>query len=148
MDWVVYTKEPFNNPDTVIQYLGRYTHRIAISNARIKSFKDGMVTFSYKDYQDHSHIKQMTISAQEFVRRYLMHVLPRGFTKIRHYGFLTNANKKKRIRRLRILTGTQPKAPYVKDTIRIITKLIGRDPRICPQCHSLIAPASALRLIE
>ena len=89
-----FTKEPFEIPKTVIQYLGRYTHRIAISNARIRSFENGMVTFSYKDYQDHSSIRQMTITAREFVRRYLMHVLPQGFTKIRHHGFLSNANKR------------------------------------------------------
>lgn len=147
-DWIVYTKEPFENPKTVIQYLGRYTHRIAISNARIRSFENGMVTFSYKDYQGHSSIRQMTITAREFVRRYLMHVLPQGFTKIRHYGFLANANKKKRIIRLRILTNTPSRTEYVKDTIGIITRIIGRDPRKCPRCHKLIVPASALHLIE
>lgn len=135
-DWLVYTKEPFDNPDTVISYLGRYTHRIAISNARIKSFDNGMVTFSYKDYRDHCKIKNMTVTAKEFVRRFLLHVVPKNFMKIRHYGFLANAGKKERIKSLCGITDTPPKKEYVIDKIKILTRMIGHDPRLCPVCRS------------
>ena len=135
-DWLVYTKQPFDNPNTVIHYLSRYTHRIAISNARIKAFDNGMVTFSYKDYRDDSKIKEMSITASEFVRRFLLHVLPKNFTKIRHYGFLANAGKQERIRMLCGITNTAPKDDCVIDKIKILIKLIGHDPRLCPVCRS------------
>lgn len=137
-DWVVYTKEPLPNPEAVLTYLGRYTHRIAISNARIISFKDGMVTFSYKDYAHGSVISHMTLTAKEFVRRYLMHVLPERFTKIRYYGFMGNANKTKRFEKLRKMTKTLPKGEYKRDLLKILKKIIGRDPRICPKCNALM----------
>ena len=137
-DWVVYTKEPFDNPDTVIKYLSRYTHRIAISNARIQSFENGIVTFSYKDYKDNSSIKTMKLSAAEFVRRYLLHVLPSHFTKIRHYGFLSNADKFKKIDMLGRITNTPHKERYEVNTIAIITHLIGHDPRYCPKCNAIL----------
>lgn len=135
-DWVVYSKKPFDNPDSVIKYLSRYTHRIAISNARIRSFTNGNVTFSYKDYRDNSAVKEMTLSAEEFVRRYLLHVLPKSFTKIRHYGFLANSVKKERIKLLRCITGTKDKGEFIIDKLKILTRLIGHDPRICPVCHA------------
>ena len=135
-DWLVYTKRPFDNPNAVISYLGRYTHRIAISNARIKSFDNGMVTFSYKDYRDNGKVKNMTVSAGEFVRRFLLHVVPKNFTKIRHFGFLANAGKKERIKSLCGITNTPPKKECVIDKIKILTRMIGHDPRICPVCKS------------
>ncbi len=133
-EWVVYMKEPFTDPDSVIRYLGRYTHRIAISNARIIRFSDGIVTFSYKDYHDQNRIKEMTLSAKEFVRRFLIHVLPKHFTKIRHYGFLASRDKKKRFRILRAVTRTEEKGEYQRDVIGIICRIIGHEP-VCPHCH-------------
>ncbi|MGN1356743.1 MAG: IS91 family transposase [Succinivibrionaceae bacterium] len=137
-DWVVYTKEPFRNPDAVLRYLGRYTHKIAISNGRIVSFEDGNVTFKYKDYANGSVIKEMTLSAKEFVRRFLMHVPPERFTRIRYYGFMGNAKRVERFKRLREITNTPAKGEYVRDKWKILKKLIGRDPRYCPKCNSLL----------
>src|SRR6185503_9114779 len=88
-DWVVYAKAPFGGPQAVIEYLGRYTHKVAISNQRLQSInEDGTVTFEYKDYADHGTKKLMTLSAGEFIRRFEQHILPSGFTKIRTYGYL------------------------------------------------------------
>ena len=106
-DWVVYTKKPMKSAKHVVKYLGRYTHRIAISNARIKKYEDNKVTFSYKDYSDHNQIKEMTLDDTEFFRRYMMHVLPPNFMKIRHYGFLGNRNKEERIKAVRTATNTK-----------------------------------------
>jgi hypothetical protein len=147
-DWLVYTKRPFDNPDSVISYLGRYTHRIAISNARIKAFDNGNVTFSYKDYRDNGKIKIMTLTAKEFVRRFLMHVVPKNFTKIRHYGFLANAGKKKLIKMLCGITNSVPKCADAIDTIKILTKLIGHDPRFCPVCKSPLKTPFSFPLLE
>lgn len=92
-DWVVYAKQPFAGPQQVIEYLGRYTHKVAISNHRISNIENGKVTFSYKDYADGSKQKAMTLDAEEFLRRFCMHILPQGFRKIRHYGFLSNRSR-------------------------------------------------------
>ncbi len=92
--WIVYTKQPFENPDSVIKYLGRYTHRIAISNQRILEITNNTITFRYKDYADNDKLKAMTISSLEFIRRFLMHILPLQFVKIRHYGIIANRSRK------------------------------------------------------
>ena len=92
-NWVVYAKRPFGGPGHVLQYLARYTHRVAISNHRLIGFKDGKVTFRWKDYARGNKKRTMTVSADEFLRRFLLHVLPRGFVRIRHFGFLTNRNR-------------------------------------------------------
>jgi hypothetical protein len=92
-DWVVYAKAPFGGPAQVLKYLARYTHRVAISNQRLLDVSDGHVTFRYKDYADDHRKKTMTLSAEEFLRRFLLHVLPRGFVKIRHYGLLANRHR-------------------------------------------------------
>jgi hypothetical protein len=91
--WVIFVKQPFASPLRVIQYLGNYTHRIAISESRISSYKNDSVTFSWKDYADDSKEKPMTLGTVEFIRRFMLHVLPRGFMRIRHYGFLSNSNR-------------------------------------------------------
>jgi len=104
--WITYIEPPKGNPENVIEYIGRYSFRVAISNNRIKDISNGMVTFEYKDYKDNSKIKLITISAEEFIRRFLLHVLPYRFTKIRHYGILSNRNKKSMISLCRILIGT------------------------------------------
>jgi hypothetical protein len=88
--WVVYAKQPFGGPEQVIEYLGRYTHKVAISNHRITAIADGKVSFRYKDYADSGKQKTMTLEATEFLRRFCLHILPKGFRKIRHYGFLSN----------------------------------------------------------
>lgn len=101
--WITYIEPPKGNPENVIEYVGRYSFRVAISNERIKNVKDGFVTFEYKDYKDDSKIKNMSITADEFIRRFLLHVLPDNFTKIKHYGLLANRYKKKNIRFCRLL---------------------------------------------
>jgi hypothetical protein len=93
-NWVVYAKRPFTGPQSVVEYLGRYTHKIAISNHRLKQVDDKEVTFSYKDYKHGSVNKQMTLDAFEFIRRYSMHILPKGLVRIRHYGILSSTSKK------------------------------------------------------
>ena len=91
--WVVYAKRPFGGPSQVIEYLGRYTHKIAISNHRITAMDEQTVSFSYKDYRQDGNRKEMTLSAMEFIRRFALHILPKGFVRIRHYGMLSNALK-------------------------------------------------------
>lgn len=93
LNWVVYAKQPFGGPEEVIEYIGRYSHKIAISNHRIKNVSDGKVTFQYKDYADQSITKRMTLEATEFIRRFCLHILPPKFVKIRHYGILASRNK-------------------------------------------------------
>ena len=104
-DWVTYIEPPKGNPQNVIEYIGRYAFRVAISNYRIKNIDEKNVTFEYKDYKDNSKIKLMTITEGEFIRRFLLHVLPNYFTKIKHYGILANRNKKDMINLCRILIG-------------------------------------------
>jgi len=96
-EWVVYAKPPFGGPEQVLKYLARYTHRVAISNSRIVKLEDGAVTFRYKDYADSRKEKYLTLPAEEFLRRFVQHVLPKGFTKIRHYGLLASRQRKKRL---------------------------------------------------
>jgi hypothetical protein len=99
--WVVYCKPPFAGPQQVLQYLGRYTHRIAISNHRLVSLQDDHVTFRWRDYRDGNRNKLITLTAQEFIRRFLQHVVPSGFVRIRHYGFLSNRKRKATIHMIR-----------------------------------------------
>jgi hypothetical protein len=92
-NWVVYSKPPFGGPEYVLHYLGRYTHRVAISNHRLVSLADGQVTFRWRDSADHNQQKLMTVSLDEFLRRFLLHLLPKGFVRIRHFGFLANRRR-------------------------------------------------------
>jgi len=94
-NWVVYAKQPFTGPQSVIEYLGRYTHKVAISNHRLKNVEAGKVTFSYKDYKHGSVKKEMPLEAGEFIRRFSLHILPKGLVRIRHYGILSSTSKKK-----------------------------------------------------
>jgi hypothetical protein len=113
-DWVVYSKPPFGGPEVVLKYLARYTHRVAISNARLVKLEGGRVTFTYKDYADASTTKAMTLDAEEFVRRWVQHVLPSGFVKIRHYGLLANRHREAKLavcRRLLVASGIVPVVP-------------------------------------
>jgi hypothetical protein len=122
--WVVYAKPPFAGPETVLAYLSRYTHRVAISNSRLLRFDEGGGTFRYKDYRQDGADRQqvMTVAADEFVRRFLLHVLPKGFHRIRHYGLLAGATRKAHLERVRDLLGlaphATPEAPLEQDDIR------------------------------
>jgi hypothetical protein len=102
---VVYAKRPFGGPERVLKYLSRYTHRVAISNRRLLFVGDGIVRFVWKDYADHTAHKEMTLPAAEFLRRFLLHVVPRGFMRIRHYGILANRHREQKLPRCRELLG-------------------------------------------
>jgi len=110
-DWVVYLKRPFGGPAYVVQYLGRYTHRVAISNHRLVSFKDGQVTFRWRDSAHHNEQKLMTLSVGEFLRRFLLHILPKGFVRIRNFGFLANRRRSTLLPLCFQLLGTTPQPP-------------------------------------
>ena len=137
-DWVVYCKAPFKNAETVIDYLGRYTHRVAISNERIVNLNDNRVTIRYRDSADHDQIKRLTLDAFEFIRRFLLHILPDGFMKIRHYGLLSNRNRKTKLKRCRELLGVSTNPDQKKDGEEswedLLCRVTGIDPRICPCC--------------
>jgi hypothetical protein len=136
IEWVVYAKPPFGGPERVLNYLGRYTHRIAISNNRLIELKDGKVTFAYKDYKHGQRQKVMTLSADEFLRRFLMHVLPDGFQRIRHYGLLGNRNRAENLARCRELLGVPaPTTEPQQDYRECYRQLTGEDPLQCPQCR-------------
>jgi len=112
-EWVVYAKRPFAGPEAVLAYLSRYTHRVAISNSRLVALDDRGVTFRWKDYREHgrTRYKTMTVATAEFMRRFLLHVLPSGFHRIRHYGLLANANRKHDIPTVRQLLHQPPPMP-------------------------------------
>src|SRR5256884_7400730 len=107
-DWVVYLKPPFGGPEYVLQYLGRYTHRVAISNHRLVSFIDGQVTFRSRDSAHHNQQKLKTLSVDKFLRRFLLHILPQGFVRIRHFGFLANRRRTKLLPLCSQLLGSRP----------------------------------------
>jgi hypothetical protein len=115
--WIVYAKPPFTGPKAVFKYLGRYTHRIAISNNRIVSITDESVTFSWKDYADGNKRKNMTLPITEFIRRFLLHVLPTGFMRIRHNGFLSNPDRKAKLHQCLCLLGVLPQLDTRAETV-------------------------------
>jgi len=137
-EWVVYAKRPFGGPRQVLKYLARYTHRVAISNRRLVSFQQGQVAFRWKDYARGSRSRTMTLSGVEFIRRFLLHVLPTGFMKIRHYGFLANRRRTQTIATCRELLGLA-NAPPTEAPLSTITQEAlptqaqNPAPR-CPQC--------------
>jgi hypothetical protein len=134
--WVVYAKPPFGGPEKVLDYLGRYTHRVAISNHRLQQLKDGRVTFAYKDYKDEQQQKLMTLSADEFLRRFLLDVLPEGFQRIRHYGLFSNRHRADNLARCRELLGVSaPVAPAPQDYCERYRQLTGQGLLQCPQCQ-------------
>ncbi|MFQ5804694.1 MAG: IS91 family transposase [Candidatus Methylomirabilales bacterium] len=135
-NWVVYAKKPFSSPEKVLDYLGRYTHRVAISNDRILSLHNGQVTFSYRDRRDGDRKKTMTLHAQEFIRRFLLHVLPDGFMRMRHFGFLANRSKKQNLAQCRNLLGLSPALPEIpKNSPQdLMLELTGIDLTRCPSC--------------
>jgi hypothetical protein len=115
IDWVVYAKPPFGGPEQVLAYLGRYTHRVAIANSRLVALIDGKVSFSWKDYRQNSKTKVMTLDAGEFIRRFLLHAMPDGFHRIRHYGFLANGGRNNKLALCRQLLAV-PHAQADQDT--------------------------------
>ncbi len=139
-EWVVYAKRPFAGPAQVLDYVGRYTHRVAISNNRLLSMGDGKVHFRWKDYRDDNRQKIMTLGAGEFIRRFLIHVLPDGFHRIRYFGFLGNCHRARKLAQCRQLLGMAPVASTAadppadyRDRYEILT---GRSIRGCPHCHT------------
>ena len=131
-EWVVYAKPPFGGPEQVLKYLARYTHRVAISNHRLVKLAEGRVTFRYKDYADSRKEKLLTLSAEEFLRRFVQHVLPKGFMKIRHYGLLSSRQREVRLhlaRRLLLASAvlTMPSQPAPEPL----------QPVACPQCGGI-----------
>jgi Putative transposase len=135
--WVVYAKKPFGSPQTVLDYLGRYTHRVALSNDRILNVQNGQVTFSYRDRRDGDRKKIMTLDAHEFIRRFLLHILPDGFMRIRHFGFLANRAKKQALPQCRKLLGLNPALPEIpnQSTHDLLRELTGTDLSRCPRCQ-------------
>ncbi|MDD1698502.1 MAG: IS91 family transposase [Methanoregula sp.] len=134
--WIAYAKRPFAGPEQVLEYLGRYTHRIAISNNRIKSIDNGTVVFTYRDRANNNESKTMAVPASEFIRRFLLHVLPEGFMKIRYFGFLSPKHKKQAIPLIRKLIGSNVKLPEKKNEtiIDMLLRLTGEDITCCPEC--------------
>jgi len=156
-NWVVYSKPPFAGPEQVLKYLGRYTHRIALSNERLVAVKDGRVTFRWKDRAQGDKNKIMELEAGEFMRRFLLHVVPKGLMRIRHYGLLANGVVDDLIPRCRKLLGVETSnpcdtdAPEERETWqKLLQRLTGKDVTLCPECHAghLIVKEmlSALRL--
>jgi hypothetical protein len=130
-DWVVYAKPPFGGPEQVLKYLARYTHRVALSNHRLAKLEDGRVTFRYRDYADARKEKLLTLSAEEFLRRFVQHVLPKGFMKIRHYGLLSSRHREARLRQARRLL-----LPRLALTGSSSEGIEPAEPARCPACGS------------
>ena len=150
-DWIVYAKRPFAGPTQLLEYLGRYTHRVAISNERLVSHTDGVVRFRWRDYADGDRVKIMTLAAEEFIRRFLLHVVPGGFVRIRHFGFLANRTRRAKLARCRALLA-QPPAPAasaIESVAALMRRLTGIDIDRCPVCQQgqlhvteILAPTS------
>jgi hypothetical protein len=123
IEWVVYAKPPFGGPQRALKYLARYTHRVAISNHRLRSLENGRVSFDWKNYAHHNRTSTMSLDAVEFLRRFLLHILPSGFVRIRQFGFLANRVRKQRLRRCRVLLVARQQPPAES-----------KDPHLCPIC--------------
>ena len=137
-EWIVYAKPPFGGPEQVLEYLSRYTHRVAISNRRILSYEDGKVTFEWRDYADSNRVKRTTLDALEFLRRFLMHVLPDRFVRIRYFGFFSNRHRAENIALARTLIGRS-------EPLRRRNR--SEQPLLCPECYAAKL-ASAARLLR
>jgi len=135
IDWVVFAKPPFAGPEQVLGYLGRYTHRVAIANSRLVGLEEGQVSFTWKDYRQEGKTKTMTLSADEFIRRFLQHTVPHGFHRIRHIGFLANSHRSEKLALCRKLLAVPPPEPVPprrwQDRLRDLT---GEDIDACPCC--------------
>jgi hypothetical protein len=138
-EWVVYAKPPFGGPETVLNYLARYTHRVAISNHRLMNIENGKVTFTWKDYKHGAAQKTLTLNSEEFIRRFFLHTLPNGFTRIRYYGLFANRYRAVNINQCRkLLNDTSATTPTeIKKTEwpELLLSLTGQDPLLCPKCR-------------
>jgi hypothetical protein len=135
--WVVYSKPPFGGPEQVLAYLARYTHRVAISNSRLVQLEGDRVSFTYKDYSQGGRVREMTLPVAEFIRRFLLHVLPEGFVRIRYFGLLSNRHRQRNLARCRELTGqpeVEPPPAASEDWRARMIRLTGQDPLVCPVC--------------
>ncbi len=146
IDWVVYAKPPFGGPSQVLAYLGRYTHRVAIANSRLTKIENGQVAFRWKDYRHHDKAKVMTLAADEFIRRFLLHTLPDRFHRIRHYGFLANGHRAAKLdlcRRLLAAPTPCPVTPaaYYRERYQ---RLTGRSLDVCPCCGGRVKTLGAI----
>jgi len=154
-DWVVYCKPPLAGPEQVLEYLARYTHRTALSNDRIVRFDGERVWFRWKDYRNGGRVKVMVLEAEEFIRRFLLHVLPDGYIRIRHYGLLANRARAGKLRLCRALMGLPPPSPKVKESVQeTMLRLTGEDIEQCPVCGVgrlrsvlVIAPQAAVHSV-
>lgn len=135
-EWVVFAKRPFAGPRQVLAYLGRYTHKVGISNPRILEVTDQTVTFRHRDPNDPAQKKTLTLPGPEFLRRFFLHVLPDGFTRIRHYGYLGNAVRKQAVARIRELIGQRAPPPDTESATERIERVYGINLRQCPQCKT------------
>jgi len=137
-EWVVYCKPPLKNPEKVMDYLGRYTHRVALSNDRLVKLEGDQVTFRWRDSADNNKIKVLTIEAFEFIRRFLLHVLPDHFVKIRYYGILSHRSRKGKLLWCKKLLGvliSEDSKRVLKETWQdLLARITGIDPRVCPFC--------------
>jgi hypothetical protein len=137
-EWVVYCRPPLKNPEKVMDYLGRYTHRVALSNDRLVKLEGNEVTFRWKDSAENNKIKCLTLEALEFIRRFLLHVLPEQFVKIRYYGILSHRSRKGKLLRSKRLLGVvkseEPENAPKETWQDLLTRITGMDPRICPHC--------------
>lgn len=136
--WVVYCKPPLKRTEQVMEYLGRYTHRVALSNDRLVSLEGNQVILRWRDSADRNRIKLLTLEVFEFIRRFLLHVLPDQFIKIRHYGLLSNRSRKRKLRRcqnlLGVVTNEEPEESAKEAWEDLLTRITGIDPRVCPFC--------------
>jgi Putative transposase len=145
LDWVVYAKRPFAGPTQVLEYLGRYTHRVALTNDRLLSLDDGIVRFRWKDYADGDRVKIMALDAAEFIRRFLLHVVPHGFVRIRHFGLLANRTRQAKLARCRelLVPPLPPTVPLDESVPALMLRLTGLDIVRCAVCQQ-----GRLRLTE
>ena len=131
----MYAKRPFAGPEAVLSYLGRYTHRVALSNDRLVDHRDGHVRFRWKDYADHDRVKILTLDTDEFLRRFLLHVVPRGFMRIRHFGLLANRTRHVTLDRCRRLLDQPPPPAHAAEPLAdLVLRLTGIDLARCPVC--------------
>jgi hypothetical protein len=136
-NWVVYAKPPFAGPEKVLEYLARYTHRVAISNERLICLEDDEVVFRYKDYARGGAWRTRRLEAEEFIRRFLQHVLPDHFVRIRYFGMLANRHRREQLERARhclLASSPPPAAPPGESREEMLYRLTGEDPRRCPVC--------------
>jgi hypothetical protein len=157
-EWVVYCKPPLKDPQKVMDYLGRYTHRVALSNDRLVKLEGHQVTFRWRDSADNNKIKLLPLEAFEFIRRFLLHVLPDQFVKIRYYGILSHRSRKGKLLRckrlLGVLTSEESKEVPKETWEDLLTRITGVDPRVCPFCgkgkmvQKEILPACSVSLTD